>query len=356
MAIRKAIRKIREAILRNRDYRVGKSALADGADIFYGYRLILGREPDEEGFNYFKKVFEKGLPVSELVYFLMTSKEFRESSLFHNITRDLTSLGKKDLVLVDCGDFKIYTSKFDTAVGSIIRDEKAFEPFIGETLRLILKPGMTLLDVGANIGYFTLLGSRLVGDKGRVISVEANVENYKLLMLSRLINGFNNIEAYPLAVTDHAGAIHYYHSTGSDGVAFRLDTSNDDFFENAVVVPAVTIDSLIPENTKVDVIKIDIEGGEIFALKGAERLIRRNRPRIISEFSVGMPKRHYGIEAREFLDYMQGLGYSFSMIERDPYRISDKKSADDIMAYFSTGTGEASMFNIQVMDVLMEPD
>jgi FkbM family methyltransferase len=320
MAIRKAIRKVIEALRGNSSW-AGKGATADEADIAYCYRLILGRKPDEEGFNYFKKVIEKGLPVSELVYSLMTSKEFKDSSLFHNITRGITSLGKKDLVLVDCGDFKIYTSKFDTAVGHIIREEKTFEPFIGETLRRLLKPGMTLLDVGANIGYFTLLGARLTGDEGRVISIEANVENYKLLMLSRMVNNFNNIEAYPLAVMDHAGAIHYYHSTGSDGVAFRLDTSKDDFFENAVVVPAVTIDSLIPENVKIDVIKIDIEGGEIFALKGAERLIKRDRPRIISEFSIGMPKRHYGIEARQFLEYMQGLGYGFSMIEREPYRI-----------------------------------
>ena len=80
-----------------------------------------------------------------------------------------------------------------------------------------LKPGMTFIDVGANIGFFTILASRLVGPEGRVIAFEPNSENCRLILLSLERNGINNVELYPLGLSDRRGFSYFSTHLGSNG-------------------------------------------------------------------------------------------------------------------------------------------
>ena len=135
----------------------------------------------------------------------------------------------------------------------------------------VLAAGYNFLDIGANIGYFSLLAASVVGEMGKVICFEPNVQNLRLLHASVLENGFQHVQVFPLAASDSRHLIKSQ-SFGSNGflVAAPSEPSNHQF------VQSVAVDDLVSAEGRVHVIKMDIEGYESFALRGMRQLVARN--------------------------------------------------------------------------------
>ena len=83
----------------------------------------------------------------------------------------------------------------DASVGKPILHNRTYEPHVTAFMRRQLKPGMNVIDVGANIGYFTVLASKLVGDTGSVLAFEPNSENARLILLDVELNNLKNVSS-----------------------------------------------------------------------------------------------------------------------------------------------------------------
>lgn len=177
----------------------------------------------------------------------------------------------------------------------------------------VLKPGMTFLDVGANMGLFTLFASTKVGNGGRVVSVEPSSREFSKLETNCKINKLTNVSLVKKAASDHQGSAvlkiavdeHAGHNTlGSfPGVTTSL------LSEETVVLD--TIDSIISalKLNNVHMIKIDVEGAEEKVLRGAKETISRFHPLLLFEFSDNTLTLQGSSTAR-ILDYFRTIDYS----------------------------------------------
>lgn len=192
-------------------------------------------------------------------------------------------------------------------------------------LKKIVKPGMIVIDIGAHLGYFTRILSKLVGTNGLVYAFEADPENIKLLKNN--IKKFRNIRIIQKAVASQEELVNFYHSqkTGCSSL------TPSDFRQTKITVATVDIDSfLIDENIKkIDLVKLDIEGGELAALTGMEKvLFRKPAPAVIFEFNPECLKLAK-IEPQKLLEKILRLGYEISyitpngLIKADLYKTID---------------------------------
>ena len=183
--------------------------------------------------------------------------------------------------------------------------------------RRILKPGMTALDIGAHIGYFTRLFSVLVGTEGKVYAFEPYPENFCLLQTN--ISRLANIVLLNKAISDTNGVNRLFMSNANSGSHSLFQPVV--MLRNHTVSPSleseiVTLDTFWEESGRpsIDFIKMDIEGAEPRALRGAQQLLRHNKKlTLITEFCPAN-LRAGGTEPEEFLDLLSGFGFRWAAI------------------------------------------
>jgi FkbM family methyltransferase len=182
------------------------------------------------------------------------------------------------IIDLDGYKLKVHTEKYKGIDGLAqqLIFEHSYEPFTTYIFKQLVKPGMVVIDVGANIGYFTLLSAKLVTDTGYVYAFEPEPRNYDALIHNMSINHFQNIMAMRDAVCDKCGWADLHIDSTEPGA--HSIYSVRDSFHNDVRVNTVSIDSFAKiMNTKVDFIKIDVEGAEKDVLRGMHEVSRANK-------------------------------------------------------------------------------
>jgi len=140
--------------------------------------------------------------------------------------------------------------------------------------------GGLAVDCGANWGLHTLLLSRLVGPNGRVLAVEANPENQRLIMRNLSVNGIQNVKVIKKALGKKVGVVRF--NIGAGSTTGRI-AKNDETFK-VIKVKSTTLDELVKKETKpVSLVKMDIEGAESLALEGAIKTLSVYRPAFVIE-------------------------------------------------------------------------
>lgn len=241
---------------------------------------------------------------------LARSRAFRELGYFvfeqlgpAEATRVRTSLG-----------FDMWVDPTSPSGRQIVRTglhEKDTTRFLQKTL----SPGQVVLDIGANAGYFTLLASSLVKDQGKVYAFEPMPYNYQLLVRNVTENGIGNVRCERMAVTNSVGRsplfINPMHG-GSHSLLLVLTARKH------VVVDTTTVDEyLAANNLTVDVIKMDIEGAELFALEGMKQTIRQaHKLTILFEFNPDVLER-LGIDPTGLIRKLAAEGLRISSIRED---------------------------------------
>lgn len=187
-----------------------------------------------------------------------------------------------------------------------------YETYEIELLKGILSPGMTFVDVGANIGLFTVIGSRLVGEYGNVWAFEPESENFRLLTENLCLNGSTNVHAQMLAVGNRRESVVLHLEKNSIGTHSLLRRHGSD--GEQVPVDAVTLDDwFVDIPGEVDLMKIDVEGYEPFVLEGCQGLLRRTRY-VLFEYNRLDVVTNNGI--RHLLDQLRGFPYLYGIRER----------------------------------------
>jgi len=172
-----------------------------------------------------------------------------------------------------------------------------------------LGPDDVFIDVGANFGYFTVLAASRIGrgGSGRVVSIEPNPNIVALLRRNVVINwSMSPVDIHQVAASESPGVAHLYipGSGAANASLARLSHEGID-----ILVETRDLDAVVGPGLRVDYMKIDIEGFELFALKGARQLLERSPAiTLIIEWSVGQ-MRTAGVLPTDLLDYLSSLGF-----------------------------------------------
>jgi FkbM family methyltransferase len=175
---------------------------------------------------------------------------------------------------------RIFVDTRDSGICSHILLEGRWESWVENALRQIVKPGMRVVDGGAHVGYYTLRMASWVGRSGRVEAFEPNPVLMRRLRRSVAVNGFGDrVRLHEAALLDRNGEAEF---------GFRHDLSGGGAIEGAgerFPVTTVTLDTALADTAQVDVLKLDLEGAELRALRGALRLVAASpRIAIVLEF------------------------------------------------------------------------
>lgn len=156
------------------------------------------------------------------------------------------------------------------------------EPEVVSTLLSVVKTGMTAIDIGANHGYLTILLAKLVGPQGTVCAFEPEPDNYNLLRRTIRANELENVEAYQLAVAGCGGTRTLYLGTDFGGTHSLVNKKS----KRSIEVESVALDDFVASASfkSVDIIKIDVEGGELGTLNGMQHTLNHFKPMVICEF------------------------------------------------------------------------
>ncbi|GJM10109.1 MAG: hypothetical protein DHS20C11_23850 [Lysobacteraceae bacterium] len=214
------------------------------------------------------------------------------------------------------GRFEILVDTRDDALATHLLSRGIWEMHVTECLARAISPGMTVVDVGANYGYFAVLMAALAGPKGRLIAIEANPAAADLLQVTLKRNGFmGRSKLHRVAVADK--------DQGTAWLRYAADTMNGNIHDKApklkseqdrlVEVPLATLDSLIAPGTRVDVMKVDIEGAERAMWQGARRVLAEN-PKIAIALEVD--NKRYA-DAAAFFEQIEADGFKLQMIEKN---------------------------------------
>ena len=181
-------------------------------------------------------------------------------------------------------------------------------------LKNIITPGSYVLDIGANIGFYAKILSGFVGENGKVFCFEPDSTNFNYL--KKNVQHLKNIRLFNNAVSDKKDVIKVYKSKLLNVDHRTYPVNNYDSIEE---INALSIDDLLNENsiTKVDVIKIDIQGYELFAFKGMLNLLKTSSSiKLVAEYWPHGFKRA-GYSAIELFDFFEALGFKFSIIDNE---------------------------------------
>lgn len=167
-----------------------------------------------------------------------------------------------------------------------------------------LRPGNVVIDVGANIGYYTLLSAKSVGDSGKVFAFEPEPKNFELLQKNVIVNNYKNTVIENFAVSDSDGDAHLFLAKNGI-VGHRIYDSKK--CVDSILVKKITLDDYFSKLNlldKINFVKIDVEGFEFGVLKGMTQIIKKsNELKLFVEFNrLGV--KEAGFDPEEMLDFL----------------------------------------------------
>lgn len=207
-----------------------------------------------------------------------------------------------------------------------------YEPFETSLFEQEVQSGDVVLDLGANIGYYTLIFASRVGPAGHVYAFEPDPENAELLRRNVKLNGYRNVTTVEAAVSDEQQTLTLYLSDESK--AHRIYDAGGG--RGTATVEAVRLDDWFAQHAdapRVDIVKMDIEGAEGLAFAGMRELVARTRPRLlVTEFQPRSLAR-CGTEPAAYLAALRSAGYALYEIPRDATRMELVEDRDLLDRY-----------------------
>ncbi|MDP3941909.1 MAG: FkbM family methyltransferase [bacterium] len=177
---------------------------------------------------------------------------------------------------------KFYIDKWDDVISQELILSHKWEEYETELFKKNIKKGDIILDIGAHIGYYTLIAARIVGSNGRVYAFEPDPKNFSLLKKNVEENRYKNVVLINKAVSDTDGDLKLFLASKNTG-DHRIYKPKER--RKSVKIQSITLDNFFKNNYRVDLIKLDIQGSEVRAIKGGQKIIKLNKNiKILTEF------------------------------------------------------------------------
>ncbi len=231
--------------------------------------------------------------------------------------------------LVKVHGHKMHLDSKDSLLLSL---RKNYEPKHVKLLRKTVKPGDYVVDIGAHIGYYTLILANLVGPKGKVYSFEPNPENFKILKKNVEANGYNNVVLEQKAVSNKKGKIKLYLSEINTGDSRIHKVSNDKSFRHREFnVDSVSLDSYFKNIKGINFFKMDIQGAEPLALEGMKNFLKSKNLKFTMEFS---PENlhSFGFKPEKILNTLSKEGYT--LVDLDKQRLLSPNQFKNLVRHY----------------------
>jgi FkbM family methyltransferase len=238
--------------------------------------------------------------------------------VIRNWTASLFVRARRPIACVPIGGFRLHVDLRDAGVGRPVYCFRRYEPSETAAVRRIVKPGMTVVDIGANVGYFTILAARLAGPAGRVIAVEPDPHNFSLLTKSICTNALRNVIPLNVALGAAPGTARLFCSDANFG-DHRLYPESTGSGRPAIEVPVDTLDNLLAANgvRRVEFAKMDVQGFEHTVLRGMTQTLASSPEFcLLTEFWPGGIEQAGG-SPFEFYNTLVNDGLRSSVLETD---------------------------------------
>jgi|GEM_PF-1358056 len=212
----------------------------------------------------------------------------------------------------------------DDQIGAYLRAGSPYEPEVTALFCRLLRPGDTVIDVGANVGWFTMLAAALVGPQGRVVAFEPGPDNVVKLKRNIIVNGFENVAVVAQPAGDQLGPVTFHLNADGNGGHSLWDPAefpgNEKSRANprSIEIEATTLDQCVATAAlQPRLIKLDTEGNEQRVLEGARELLAQSFPPfVIAEMhEFGLAKM--GDSQATLRGTMDALGYSTFLVFAD---------------------------------------
>jgi FkbM family methyltransferase len=201
-------------------------------------------------------------------------------------------------------------------------------------LNALVKPGDTVIDIGAHHGLMSIVASRLTGPTGRVIAFEPNPQSLPILEGHFALNGATNVTIESVGLMDKESVELFYANRGtcSWNSTFIRDFATELSREKPIEIKTTTLDQYCAEkNCRPSFIKIDTEGSEILVLNGSRAVLEKHRPHLILEFNP-ISARSAGVSLQDLAALLRSLGYELFIMPRDSlgrYSFAGRRTVSD---------------------------
>jgi FkbM family methyltransferase len=202
-----------------------------------------------------------------------------------------------------------------------IRCEEAFEPEVRQEVERIASRHVNVIDIGANIGYYTILAARLAGPEKRVYSFEPQANIVNKLRRNIEANAIRNVEVLPYALSDKPGTVNF--NVPPEGAESYGSMRSNERFKTVKTVEVEThrLDDVLDKlgGPKIGLVKMDAEGAELLILRGAERLLSSpDKPDLIFEANE-LNCKPFGYCVFDILEYVHSFGYKLRQLDSEDW-------------------------------------
>jgi len=296
--------------------------------------------------NVIERIHDDGIPVFANEVFVVFSKKWQGPTVLKSIhfksfierlkslkqqvsvvesstpARMAVYLGNHRALTTTIYGHKIFVDTRDLSLGPHILMDGYWEKWISNVFLTLVQPGMNVVDIGANIGFYSLLAAKNIGHTGTLTCFEANPELADVAFDNLHINGFTvNSSVINKAVYSEETTLEfniYEKFLGSSSLwadSRHVEAYRDEI--KKITVETVTLDSYFPAGHKIDFIKIDAEGAEPHILKGAKRILSENVDlKIMMEFAPAIIQAAYG-SVEQFYYEIKDYGFNIHRINHD---------------------------------------
>ena len=248
----------------------------------------------------------------------------------------------KLLKVIIFGKYTFYYLSNDKYIGQRIALEK-YEPYETKLILRQTKKGDAVIDVGANIGYYTILLANKVGNEGKVYAFEPDKTNFKILEKNIKANNLKNVVAINAAVGSKNEINILYKS--KDNLGDHKLFNDQNIMSNIQEVNIIKLDDFI-KDTEINLLKIDVQGWEPEVINGAKKIIRRDKPIIFLEYSPASYQKAK-LDGKEMMKFLRKIYLKIWWIDEwlYIYKNLSQKIINEICRTNKTGYADLWMKN-----------
>ncbi len=271
---------------------------------------------------------------------ILLSKSRPEAEGFIQSKTRSAYLGNDRILCSILGDYKLFVLGTDTGFAPHMIFDGYWEYWLTKFMAENIKPGDTVLDVGANVGYYSILMSELVGPEGKVVAVEPNPILFRLLNDSLAINGFarrsvsHNIALSGLTTSDEET---FFVPFGEfkNGRLLLKGENEDTLKEHGELVKVKVQNFPVDSIESLDFIKIDVEGAELKVIEALKDSINKHKPKVICECNFARGYTYNDVKAMFEVDGdLDYLDFDGTIQALTPEKIETERVGDDWLVYW----------------------
>ncbi len=249
-------------------------------------------------------------PIKDIAFTIAASQRLRKV-----VKHVLKHINLKKPIGLKMKGYTMYGKTIDRLLAIVLWRYNLLEGFESSLYQKLLRKDMKILDIGANLGYYSFIAHNKIGENGKIYAFEPEEDNYGLLVKNIEKNKTHNIVPIKKAVTNKTGSGKLYICEEHRGDHQVFDSGEG---RDSIDIETVRIDDFVDE--KIDLIKMDIQGSEFLALDGMEETLGNKDIIVLTEFWPNGIKK-CGHDPRVFLERLKELGFNFHVIDEKKRRV-----------------------------------